>query len=839
LFGVSAQRGQHAQRGCGAVRRVAFLAFALTVVASSAHALSTAEHDRLIERARGGDSAAVLREMQSALQAEPGNVRLRRDIVVIANWAEDHESAVREYEKLAPGQPSYVVAVVALSYRRLERWKPAIDAYQSVVRAEPKNIDAQAGLVLSTTGDGQHDAASALLDAFLPASPRERKQTQFVPLIEALAMLREKQQRWAEALGAWQDLLAVDPNFTAAKAAIVFASSRLGAASLANAAAKTIGAPAIKPDAQLRLSQDKTAHEMRHGDVQLALDIGQERFEWTDRALASNDADRKAAPPSSEREHNAMFDRLIALRDRVRMDDAIALYEEIKQRNLAVPAYSLAAVADAYLYNKKAVEARDLYLQALDAVKQRGGKPVEEWHFSLIYAYLECEQWQAASDLLDSLLATTQSFRFEKSPLQRDNPDFARARIMRALLDMYGDRLAPAKVAIDEFMQLAPHNLSIRGALASWYASNGMTRHANEEFLRIKAEDASYLTGRIGLAETNLSLARWREARKATEAIVAEYPENRGAQRLQDILRTRDAPSIDVTTQTTWAVNDKKEAADLRPSRADRDWKIDAYLRSMPIFEDYRLFGHGFVSAAEFPSFTGRRERYGFGVEREVENLSLSIEAHADRRPGHEKGVSFGAAYAPNDEWRLRGFIDTNTTDIALRASLADIRAKQFSLSLDRRFPLLRNVNLAANYYRFTDGNERSALSAVWHERLIGEPRRKLDMDVSLYGSRNTLPDAPYFNPSADASVDATLTGEWLTWRDYHKSFKQRLFATAGAYWQRGYGSKPVTALKYEHEWERQRKWVIRYGIGWTRRPYDGVQEQRAQLYFDLGWKLK
>jgi biofilm PGA synthesis protein PgaA len=253
----------------------------------------------------------------------------------------------------------------------------------------------------------------------------------------------------------------------------------------------------------------------------------------------------------------------------------------------------------------------------------------------------------------------------------------------------------------------------------------------------------------------------------------------RWLQRLEDILRTHDAPSIRITSQTTWAVNDKKEATDVRPSRSNRDWKIDAYAYSIPIAEDYRLFGHAFASDARFDSFSGRRERYGLGVEREVETLALSFEAHADRRPGHTAGVSLGGNYTPNDEWSLRGFFDTNTTDIALRASLADIQAKQFSLSLNRRYPAFRALNLSANYYRYTDGNERTAVSGAWHERWISEPRHKLDMDVSLYASRNTVADAPYFNPSRDASADATLTGEWLTWRDYAKSFKQRMFATA------------------------------------------------------------
>lgn len=822
------------------VPRALTLAIFSCVVSPTAYAISQGEHDRLLARARAGESAIVLHEMQTALLAAPANIRLRRDVVVVANWAEDHEKVLQEYEKLGPGQPAYVMGVAALSYRRLERWKPAIATYQRLVRVEPKNYDAQAGLVLSTLGDEQIDVASQLVEAFLPASPRERRQKPFLPLLEALAMVREKQERWSEALAAWQDTITLNPDFSAGKSAVIFVSSRLGAASHANDNAKAINAPKIQADAQLRLGQDETAHKMRHGDVQLALDTGSKRFEWTDRALAANSLDRKAAPPASARELSTMLDRLVALRDRVKMADALVLYDEIRSRTAKVPPYALAAVADAYLYERRPVEARDHYLQALADVKKSGGKEVSEWQFALIYAYLECEQWQDASELADRLIATLKPFRYEKSPLQRDNPEFAQARIMRALLDLYGDRLVPAKAWLDEFMQHAPHNLSARAALASWYSSNGMANHANEEFLRLKAEDPKFLSARLGLAETDLSLSRWREARVTTQSIADEYPENRAAQRLQDILKTRDAPSVRVTSQMTWAVgNGPSDAVNTRPSKTNRDWKFDAYAYSMPIAEDYRLFGHAFVSAAEFPSLRGRRERYGLGVDRDVENFAIGAELHADRRPGNTTGVSVSTTYTPNDAWRARLSMDTNTTDISLRASLADIRAKQFSFSLDRRFPSFRNLNAGANYYRFTDGNERTALTGTWHERWISEPRHKLDMDLALYTSRNTRVDAPYFNPSADASADVTLHGEWLTWRNYERSFKQRLIGTAGAYWQRGYGTLPVLGVKYEHEWERQRQWVIRYGLGWTRRPYDGVQEQRAQLYLDLDWKLK
>ena len=825
-------------------RQVARLAFAFASASASAFTFAqttfaqVAEYDRLMQRARAGESREVLPVLQAALKESPNDVRMQRDLVVIANWAESHELAAQTFALLTGAQPAYVLAPAALSLRRIGQWDRAIAAYGALLEIEPDNRDAQAGHVLARLGRGDTEGASTLVERYLPPMGQSRRSVVMVPLLEALANVRERQSRWTEALAAWQDILAAVPNQIAAKRAMLFVASRLGAASVAQDMAISLG-NTVEPNAQRRLRQDRTAYQIRWGEIQSNLDTGGERFGWTDRAIASSTKDLADAP-SGVYETNATLDRLVALRDRARMADVVALFEQSQQKRIVLTPYARVAVADALLYQRRPQEARDQYLLALRDTEAANGTPETEWQFSLIYAYVECEQWREAMELSDVLVARFNPFLFAKSAIQRNDPNYARARVTRAVLDSFADRLEPAKQRLEEILSLAPHNMSARAALASWYAANDMPRHSNEAFLRIKAEDADFLTGRMGLAESDVSLRRWTQARAQSDALFKAYPENRSVQRLQDEWTAFDAPSVSINVGASWPFDQVVKSGDGTASgRGNRELRIDAYATSMPIADANRLVAHVFSTNATFSETNARRDRYGVGFESNVERYSFAGELHQDHRVGKQVGAAASVSYTPIDEWRIRAALDTNTTDVSLKASVAGIRAAQYNIDVTRRFPLSRSVALGLNAYEFSDGNRRIAGLVNWHERWVSEPKFKLDTDTSISASNNSITDAPYFNPAADASIDLTTAAQWLTWRSYNYGFKQRLQGSLGAYWQDGFGTKPALGIRYEHEWEQARRWVVRYGVGVTRRPYDGRQEQRAQAFFELGWKLR
>ena len=112
---------------------------------------------------------------------------------------------------------------------------------------------------------------------------------------------------------------------------------------------------------------------------------------------------------------------------------------------------------------------------------------------------------------------------------------------------------------------------------------------------------------------------------------------------------------------------------------------------------------------------------------------------------------------------------------------------------------------------------------------------------LGLDGSHNTLESGfSYFNPKNDRSAWLTVAVEQLGWRNYEYSFRQRLALTAGRYWQLENNIQPgnIEAIEYGHRWELDRDLSLRYNIGRSLRPYDGVREGRTFGNLSLLWRF-
>ncbi len=796
--------------------------------------------DRWVSTAKSGRATEALAALRAMVVANPNSVRAAQDRVAVATWADAHEEALVGYAQLRGAIPAYVSAAAALSARRLGHYEQAEQLYRAVLAAEPNRREAQAGVVLSRLGAeasgsdtqvARAEQAASLALGWLPVERSARATREWVPLLEALAIVRERQQRFTEALTAWQILLQAAPDSTVARRAMLFVASRLGAASVAESMVRSIGS-GLDDTARLRIRQDGTATAIRWGEAQLDIDSAVARFGWTDRGLMSNATDRALAPAASALERNAAFDRIIALRDRVRMQDVIKLYRTLVDGQIVLPAYVIAAAADAYLYERQPAVARDLYLQAITLDERVTGNTSQEWQFSLMWALLEGEQWQETHALVTQLWSKARTNIKLASPESTDFAQFTRASVVQALARLYADELRPAHTLLRDLRDLAPHNLSIRAAYAAWLQANGMRFEANELLRQALAEDPAYLTARVALADSEFSLSRFASTRERVATLTQEYPDNRAVQRSQDTLAMHDAPELKLSAALGTPRGDRASS---------REWRLDATAYSAPIYENYRVFAHLFDASASLSAGgTIQRSRVGLGAEMRREGLDTSLELHGDMRPHTERaGVALQLSLWPSDLWSVRAGVDTNTIDIPLRATQAGIFARKLSLELATRRAYLSAASVGFSAYRFSDGNDRINLAATWRQRLVEGPVYRLDGDIGAYASRNSRTDTPYFSPRRDALIEATLSNEWRTWRFYESSFMQRLAISAGEYWQQGYGGLPTLAVRYEHEWERQRNYVLRYGLSWARRPYDGKQESRTQGYIDIDWRLR
>ncbi|MGL4233620.1 MAG: poly-beta-1,6 N-acetyl-D-glucosamine export porin PgaA, partial [Casimicrobium sp.] len=732
--------------------------------------------------------------------------------------------------------PAYVLTAAALADRRLERYRQSIAKYERSLALVANDRNVQAGIVLATLEIDGASAANERLTNFVRRTPQWRTEKEFLPLLEALAIVRERQEAWTEALDAWQRVLAFSPDNKGVWRAVAFVASRLGAASVADDFANRIN-EGFDADARTRLRQDRTAFKIRWGEVDLRIKSATRRFDGTDQALAASRSDLDHPDSNDTYREMATGDRLVALRNRVLMRDAIALYESAQSRGAKLPAYAVSAAADAYLYERQPQTARDLYLRALALQSEAGGGDNLEWRFSLAYAYIECEAWGAAFAEADRLVATTEP----RNALQIEAPNFERALMLRTTLRFFAEEHRRVKRDLDQYQRAAPYNNDVRRALAGWYNANGKPLRAKETFARVLTEDPESLGARIGHTEMLMTLREWPQAKQDIEQLVAEYPESRAVQRMHDDWQMLHAPELRINVSTSSTRSDESIA----PQSA-REWFIDAYAYSPPLMptQATRLFAHVIASQGTLVDATEPgRQRVGLGIEHQANGWTGSFEVHRRRfveaPADNDVGAAVNLSYSVNDDWKLRASADTHTADIAFRAIQSGVSARQYGVSVDRNFEYGRSLSASVSHHDFSDDNRRWSYAARWRERPYSSARIKIDTDLSVFASSNSRSDVAYFSPKRDMSIEGNVSLDWLTWRNYDRSFKQLASLGAGIYRQFGFAQGAIFSASYMHEWTQARHWGLRYGATVVRRPYDGVQETRVIGVIDFNWRIR
>ena len=173
-----------------------------------------------------------------------------------------------------------------------------------------------------------------------------------------------------------------------------------------------------------------------------------------------------------------------------------------------------------------------------------------------------------------------------------------------------------------------------------------------------------------------------------------------------------------------------------------------------------------------------------------------------------------------------------------MQAHLAGINARHGLGEIVWRAHESRSAAVSLDRFAFSDGNRRDVAQARWTERVIAGPVYKLEITAGLYASKNSLTGAPYFNPVSDVSPTLEFANEWLQWRRYTRAFRHRVVVMVGDYRQQGFGTQPVAGARYEQEWTADDRLTLRYGVGRSRHPYDGVQTVRNYAYFSLNWRF-
>ncbi len=624
---------------------------------------------------------------------------------------------------------------------------------------------------------------------------------------------------------------ALDAYAAAARLAPGMAEGRQGSARVLDGLGGPFGAEALlrAPPPPLEvpgwMAANGAAAMVRWGASVRPSPAPERRFDGTDAALARIDALLVGEGDAGPRRRLEQ-DRVVALRDRVRMHEAEALAERLAEAG-PLPGYVRQARADALLYLRRP-EAAAAEFQAVLAADPGN----QDARYGLFYAQVEAEDFTAAYATVDAILAAQPPWRgFQEDPTRYPNPDYTPAALTAAQARFYGDQLAEAWRRLEPLVLGAPANQDVRLAGAAVAGARGWPHLAAAE-TEIAANLAPQrLSARIALAELDMAQYRFAAAERRIAELMAVWPENRAVQRL----------ARDLDAQRRFVLEAEVRPGDSDGGGANASGKtIEATVRlySPPIADNWRLFALSDAATAQPPEGYANRERVGAGVEYRAPYWRAS--AYATQSFGTLNRAGGGATldWTPDDQWRVSASAELFSASTPLRGLLQGVTANEVAGRATWRRDESLSVSAALAWLPFSDGNRRLAGGVELRARVLDLPHWDITARGDLYSSRNTLTNVPYFSPKSDVSATGGVLVEHVAWRRYDNSFVHALTLDAGTYTQQGYGTDWIATVGYEHRWRFDPLTEFRYGVQLTRRVYDGSPENGVALFVALTQRI-
>ena len=630
-------------------------------------------------------------------------------------------------------------------------------------------------------------------------------------LLESARSALSDGREW-DALRAYGEVLLVEPGN---------AEARAGAAAILDRNRGSHGAAALDGAGDARAA-DMAAARVRWGAEVRPEDIAR-RFEGTDRALADLDALlaklTSVAAPDAGLVRRVRLDRMLALRDRVRMAEVIAEAEALAP----LPAYADHAYADALLYARRPSEALAAYARVL--VADPGNIQAL---YGRVFALVEQERLTQAFAAADAIVGEQPRFRAPAGgPATNPNPEHAYAAQLAAELRLWGNRPAEGMARLTPLAEGAPASSSLRRAMAGAFSARGWPRRAEAEAHVAASLDPDSLATRIALADTALGRHRLDEAGTRVDALMALAPENLAVRRLDKEVRAARGWQLSAELRPTW--NDGGGGF-----ASGEGYAFGATLVSPEVAPTLRLLARLDSAEAAPPEGRVTRHRAGGGVQLRTADVEASLYATRSWGSLPETGLGAAVAVELDDRWTWTAQGEINSIELPMRALLADISGDSASTSLTWRRDERLRLSAGVSWLGTSDGNDRLAVSGNAVQQLMARPHFDLNGRIDLYASWNSQPGGPYFAPTSDFSASAGLAAQHVAWRRYEKSFVQALSVDSGLYAQEGFGRSWIGVVRYEHRWRHDPWTEIVYGVSVDRRVYDGVAETGMALMVGL-----
>lgn len=761
---------------------------------------------------------AILDELH---RTDPNDVRYLYDYVAIASWNGRHELAVAARGLNPDIAPAYVLEALAASQRQIKNYEASLITYDLIVKRFPERVEAQVARVNTLIDAKRFKEAEVQLSALQEKYPGN------MDVKECALRLSDSVKQPINTLQEAEKILKTDPGNSFALRMRFYALRKLGAAHLAvQLTPKSI----LSESEQVEAERDRLAYELRWARISADSTEQTSRWKKMDAVITRLGEMCKLAitkEGKSEAARGGCGDLIVALSNRRRMPEAIALYEFMIEKQWDIQPYVQIAAATAYLDEQQPEKARALYESALLKDPENF-----EGRIGNIYALLESEQYNEADKQIDQLAADTNEWIYPQFPAIREpNPAYLQAQLTSALIRSYTNRLSEAENRLQLLALRAPNNTEIRQGLASTYNSRGWPRRAESDLQWLNAAQPVNVWTKLGLFENRMAVGDFRNAEPQLNDAAHLAPEENSVRKALRKWETHNLPELTVESEIG-------KSNDSNSPNGSHDVQIDAHLYSRPLNYGWRAFVHTQLAQSTFSDLTANRNTVGGGVEYRTRDLNAKSEILNIANSGI--GYALGGDYHIDDHWIINGLAENKSLSAPVRAYADGVTARNFQVGGEYRWHESRNVSLNINQMNFSDGNQRNAVDVFWTEGLLASATYILDSTVEYYASRNSSQSTQinYFNPISDRQVGITLRNEWMQFRRYEKSLKHVLSIGAGNYAQKNFATGSVVIIQYELQYSPSDRLQLHFGIGRTLHPYDGARDSSDAFTFGADWRF-
>lgn len=521
------------------------------------------------------------------------------------------------------------------------------------------------------------------------------------------------------------------------------------------------------------------------------------------------------------------YDYIYALDFRGRTRTVLDQFTKLNIPLEKLPAYIRHAIADSYLAERRPQQA-ELAFKTLLTEKNYPDMTV---YTGLYYSYIEQEKYKQAEQLLKEVDRLVPMYKYSqaKGVDKTSHPDRDDYITLQGMHLAYANHLDQAEKHFQKQVDLAPANEGLINNLARVERWRDKPLQSKQTISRLNGLTPVAKDTRINQMQNAQALGDIPEWRKNTESLLEYYPEDGGVIKSRKELDDRNRPTI--SHSTTWGQSKAADSSDsVSGQNGLKDREMETRLNSPWIKDNYRLFAWHQDRYGEYRFGDVHDQRYGVGAEWQANRKALSA-IFSQSTDGGQAGVRLDWSQWLNDHWQYQLQYDSQA-NIPLQAIDAGEDGQAYRAALTWQKDESRQIGASYGLTDISDGNKQQEFSTFWRERLFDAPHHITYGTVRGFYGSNSQDQTAYFSPSNHYSAELNLSHDWVTWREYERSFKQHFEAGVGLYKQADYSARPTYSLQYQHQWQLSRTWQLNYGIGWQYHPYDGHDEQHTYGIF-------